>query len=274
MFFPTAEVRRACRLLNLSGLLCFDASWLKASGSSCLHHLTTLSHTSMHAPSHHNTITSSATTPRDTSLSHPPYQPQHIHAPRTPSLHSRPQPCPPASRLPFNGVRDVTVATPDGECLHGYAWPPSETPGRLGCNLSRVWLVVMHGNAGNRHPRMPWFAMLREQLGCGIICVDYRGYGGSTGEPSQAGLYADGEAVAEWVAKSGVVPTGDKVVLYGESIGSSVVTHMATRAVFDGLILHAPFTSVAEAGQLIYPFLPVKVTDAGEGGRGRVCVPG
>jgi len=171
--------------------------------------------------------------------------------------------CPPGASLAaegMSGVRDVEITTADGETLKAYAWAPLGAPGLLGRPLGDVWLVVMHGNAGTRYMRMGWFHMLRRQLGVGILAVDYRGYGGSTGAPSQAGLYADGEAVVAWLrgGAGGLVPADHRVVLYGESIGSSVCTWMATRARFDGLILHAPFTSVAEAGQMIYPILPVK----------------
>lgn len=123
----------------------------------------------------------------------------------------------------------------------------------------RTWLIILHGNAGDRYDRLTWFHMLKESLGCGVVCFDYRGYGGSSGAPSQRGLYLDGEAVATWAREGGVIPRGDRVVLYGESIGSSVATWMATKRRFDGLVLQAPFTSIADAGQILYPFLPVKV---------------
>jgi uncharacterized protein len=122
----------------------------------------------------------------------------------------------------------------------------------------RTWLVLMHGNAGTRFDRMPWYAMLRASLDVGIVCWDYRGYGGSSGSPSQKGFYADGDAVNAWLDQGGVIPAQDRVCLYGESIGTSVCVHMATQRAAAGLVLHAPPTSVADAGQDIYWFLPVK----------------
>lgn len=175
----------------------------------------------------------------------------------------------------------MTVVTDDGETIHGYSWPPPATPaGGVGASASSppVWLVVFHGNAGTREDRLPWLAWLRRTLGVGITIWDYRGYGGSTGQPSQRGLYLDGRAVARWCGRcasddsggvgsntpcapaEGAPPRNARCVLYGESIGSSVATWAATAhgSCFDGLVLHAPFTSVTDAGAANYWFLPVR----------------
>lgn len=53
---------------------------------------------------------------------------------------------------------------------------------------------MLHGNAGNRYHRLPWMDMLRSSLGVNVVMLDYRGYGGNPGEPSEEGLIADAEA--------------------------------------------------------------------------------
>ena len=72
--------------------------------------------------------------------------------------------------------------------------------------------------------------------------------------PSEAGFYADGAAALNFLASCGI--TQNRIVLYGESLGSGVAVRLAAQREFAGLILEAPFTSVAEVAQYHYAVIP------------------
>jgi uncharacterized protein len=143
-------------------------------------------------------------------------------------------------------AREVRLATADGLDLLAWYLPPAE-PGR-------PVLAYFHGNGGHigyRAERLRRFA----RAGLGVLFLEYRGYGGNPGKPSEAGLYADARAGLDFLAAEGVAP--DRLVLYGESLGGGVAVEMATEREIAALVLEAPFTSVAAVGRHHYPFLPV-----------------
>jgi fermentation-respiration switch protein FrsA (DUF1100 family) len=142
------------------------------------------------------------------------------------------------------GFEDVTLTTEDGERV--VAWYRPAEPGR-------ATLLYFHGNGGsllNRRDR----AKLLTEGGRGILLASYRGYSGSTGSPSETGLRIDARAAYDWLATR--VPA-DRIVLYGESLGSGVAVRLATERPVAGLILDAPFTSTADVAGHHYWYLPV-----------------
>ena len=87
--------------------------------------------------------------------------------------------------------------------------------------------------------------------------LDYRGYGGNPGSPTEQGLAADARAAHHHlVADRGVPPA--RLVLFGESLGAAVATRLAQERPVGGLVLRSPFTSLADVGALHYPLLPVR----------------
>jgi len=144
--------------------------------------------------------------------------------------------------------RSVFIPTGDGEKLAGwYAAPP-----RDGAPV----IVYFQGNAqavADRYERFDHF----HREGYGVLAINYRGYGGSTGSPSEAGLIADGRAAIGFLKAQGV--RQQRMILYGESLGSGVVMQLAaaeaTRPA--ALILEAPYASAADIARGIYWFLPV-----------------
>jgi fermentation-respiration switch protein FrsA (DUF1100 family) len=123
---------------------------------------------------------------------------------------------------------------------------------------SARWVLVLHGNAGNlATPGRPEHDRQLHDLGLGILAPDYRGYGESEGKPSEAGLYADARSAYEFLRDSLGIPP-NRIVIYGHSLGSAVATHLATSVDAAGLILEGSFTSVADLGQEIYPWVPVR----------------
>jgi pimeloyl-ACP methyl ester carboxylesterase len=88
-----------------------------------------------------------------------------------------------------------------------------------------------------------------------VLLLEYRGYGGNPGHPTEAGLAADVRAGRSFLAREGW--TADRILYYGESLGCGVVTELAAHDPPAGLILRSPFVDLAAAGQRHYPFLPV-----------------
>ena len=116
-------------------------------------------------------------------------------------------------------------------------------------------IVYLQGNAGNIAGRVPKLRPFRA-AGYGVLLVGYRGYGGNPGTPSETGLLADGQAGLTYLTDAGVPP--DRVVLFGESLGTAVAVRLAASNRVAALILEAPFTSVIDAGRYHYPLLPVE----------------
>lgn len=115
-------------------------------------------------------------------------------------------------------------------------------------------LLFFHGNAGNVSHRLERSKMLVEALGLDIFLVDYRGYGASTGRPSEEGLYADAEAIFQAAIARGFRP--EQILLFGESLGCAVAVEMARRHPCRAAILETPFLSIPAMARAIYPFLP------------------
>lgn len=142
----------------------------------------------------------------------------------------------------------VTIATEDGERLAAW-WVPA--PGARGA------VLLFHGNAGNISHRIDYLAMFH-RLGYSTLIVDYRGYGESTGSPSEEGTYRD--ALASWrhlTATRGVRP--QDIVIVGESLGGAIASWLAARQAPRALILASSFTSVNDLGAEIYWFVPVRL---------------
>ncbi len=95
-------------------------------------------------------------------------------------------------------------------------------------------------------------------MGYGVLLVDYRGYGASSGKPSEEGTYLDAQAAWQWLtAGRGIKPGA--IVLAGESLGGAVAAELAARVQPQALILASTFTSVPDLGSEIYPWLPVRL---------------
>ena len=142
------------------------------------------------------------------------------------------------------GVREVQLTTPDGLDLLSWYLPPRE---------GRPVIAYFHGNGGSmihRADRVRRFA--RE--GYGVLLVEYRGYGGNPGAPSEAGLFTDARAGLEFLRVEAIA--AGRIVLYGESLGTAVAVYAATQLPAGAVVLESPFTSIAAVAQHHYPFVP------------------
>lgn len=157
-------------------------------------------------------------------------------------------PVPPAATV-LPGARDVRLPTSDGLTLG--AWYVPATGADLG-----VSVLVAPGNAGDRSLRAPLAEALRAR-GMSVLLLDYRGYGGNPGDPTEEGLALDVRAARSYlVDELGVAP--ERVIYFGESLGAAVVSELATEHPPGGMLLRSPFTSLADVAATHYPFLPVR----------------
>jgi fermentation-respiration switch protein FrsA (DUF1100 family) len=121
----------------------------------------------------------------------------------------------------------------------------------------RVTVLVFNGNAGNRAHRSPLAAALHRH-GLQVLLVDYRGYGGNPGTPTEQGLAADSRAARAFLANRPDVDSS-RLVYFGESLGTAVAVDLAVEHPPAALVLRSPFTSMGDLGQHHYPFLPVRL---------------
>lgn len=122
---------------------------------------------------------------------------------------------------------------------------------------SDMWLLICHGNYGNiGYGQRPEYYALMRDVGVNQFVFDYRGFGDSTGEPDEAGLYDDAMASYRYVTETLHVPA-DHIVIYGHSLGSGVAIELASRVPAAGLVVEGAYTSVVGQGQVRYPYLPV-----------------
>ncbi|MEU4744165.1 alpha/beta fold hydrolase, partial [Actinosynnema sp. NPDC023658] len=153
----------------------------------------------------------------------------------------------PAAGEVVAGGRDVTLTTGDGLRLTAWHFP---------VDPARATVLVAPGNAGNRHLRVPLARALTAR-GLSVLLLDYRGYGGNPGDPTEAGLALDVRAAREFLVRDAGVPPG-RLLYFGESLGAAVVAELATEHPPAGLVLRSPFTDLASVGAHHYPFLPVR----------------
>lgn len=146
----------------------------------------------------------------------------------------------------------VDLRTEDGETLHGW-WLPPPGSGRP----SRGTVLFFHGNAGNISHRLDYLRMFH-RLGYATLAIDYRGYGRSTGSPSEKGTYRDALAAWRWLGQARKVKPQD-IVIAGESLGGGVASWLAAQHTPRALLLLSTFTSVPDLGAQIYPLLPVRL---------------
>lgn len=169
--------------------------------------------------------------------------------------------------LPDGQVHNIRVETADGLDLHGWHVLPEgrSAADRAECDrelaAGRPLVLFFSGNAGNRRYRMPEFQVLTS-VGCDVFLFDYRGYGENGGSPSEESLAADARAVWNYATQQRQVAP-ERIVLYGESLGSGVAVRLAAE-VCDagtppaGIILRSTFSSLVDAGAHHYPWLPVR----------------
>lgn len=140
-------------------------------------------------------------------------------------------------------TEEVSITTADGETINGI-YHPGEKP---------TTILYFHGNAGSLKD---WQYIARDftDLGYGVLVIDYRGFGKSTGKISEDGLYLDGKAALQFLKNQKGTAVKD-IIIYGRSIGSGVATELASNTQTKGLVLEAPFTDLKRLANQKMPLL-------------------
>lgn len=150
----------------------------------------------------------------------------------------------------IDGARDVTLRTSDGLELGAWFVPASPA---LDLHMA---VLVAPGNGGNRWGRAALAGELSRR-GLAVLLMDYRGYGGNPGSPTEDGLAKDAMAAALSIEELGY--PAERTIYFGESLGTGVVTALQARRAPAGLVLRSPFTELADVGAHHYPWLPVRM---------------
>lgn len=142
----------------------------------------------------------------------------------------------------------VNIPTEDGETLYAWWVPAQDAHGTI---------LFFHGNAGNISHRIDYLRMFH-RLGYAMLIFDYRGYGKSTGSPSEEGTYRDATAAWRWLTQTRGIGPGE-IVYVGESLGGAVASWLAVQHAPRALVLLSTFTSAPDLGAQVYPFIPVRL---------------
>jgi len=144
------------------------------------------------------------------------------------------------------GVAVEHVATKDGLSLLAWYAPPNDPSGFV--------VLYLHGNGGNiayRAERLRRFA----RAGWGTLLLEYRGYGGNPGTPTEEGLVQDAQAGLAALHRRGVA--SEQVLIWGESLGCGVAVRLASEHRVAALLLEAPYTSITALARRQFRFVPV-----------------
>jgi len=146
------------------------------------------------------------------------------------------------------GAEDVWFTAADGTRLHGWYFARAES-------RNAGTIIYFHGNGGNIR-NVGWLAQSFAQRAFNVLLFDYRGYGLSDGKATdESGLYLDGEAALQFVV-SEKQKAPDRIILYGQSLGTAVATETATRCTCGALILESGFSSASSLGSRVLPWVP------------------
>jgi hypothetical protein len=143
-------------------------------------------------------------------------------------------------------AREMTVTTTDGLPLLAWYMQPMRDDAPV--------VLYLHGNAGHIGHRAYRLGPYH-QLGWGVLLLEYRGYGGNSGRPSEAGLITDARGGLAALRAMGLAP--DRIVLWGESLGSGLAVRLAVEQAVGAVVLEAPYTSITDIARARFPFVPV-----------------
>jgi len=146
----------------------------------------------------------------------------------------------------LSNVQEIILTTPDAERLVAWYAPAAN---------NKPTILYFHGNGAGLIDRAERMGKYQAE-GFGFFIPAYRSYAGSSGSPSEEALIKDARLAYDYLLKQGVRP--EDIVVFGESLGSSVAIQLAVSVKVGAVVLESPFTSAANVGALRYPFLPVR----------------
>jgi len=123
-------------------------------------------------------------------------------------------------------------------------------------STSRPTILFFHGNAGNISHRLPNIAQMIYHLNCNVMIVSYRGYGKSTGFPSEEGIKKDAQAALEYLLTRTDIDK-NQIILFGRSLGGAVASYLCSKNQdkIKGLIIENTFLSIPDMISVVFPAL-------------------
>ena len=118
-------------------------------------------------------------------------------------------------------------------------------------------LVFFHGNAGSLENRIYKLNLIKD-FDLNFLIIAYRGFSGNKGKPTEKGLYEDALSALKWLKNNHSIKDKD-IIIYGESLGTSISIEVSQNKKYSGIILESPFTSMTDAAKHYYPYLPVSL---------------
>lgn len=151
----------------------------------------------------------------------------------------------PLAAAGFPQAQEVWLNPSDGERIIAWHVPPRD---------DKPVVLYFHGNGGSLRLRVDRFQKIAA-AGVGLLAVSYRGYGGSTGTPTEAGLIEDARAAYAFAAER----YAGRIAVWGESLGTGVAVALASEQPVTHVILDAPYTATVDVAADLYWFLPVRL---------------
>ena len=151
----------------------------------------------------------------------------------------------PPAAAGFPAAQEVHLNPADGERVIAWHVPPRG---------ERPVVLYFHGNGGSLRLRVDRFQRIAAD-GVGLVALSYRGYGGSTGTPTEQGLIEDARAAYAFAAER----YPGRIAVWGESLGTGVAVALAAEKPVTHVILDAPYTSTLDVAANVYWFLPVRL---------------
>ena len=142
-------------------------------------------------------------------------------------------------------IKEIFIPSTEGITLKSWFYKNSN---------NKYTVLFFHGNAGELGNRIYKLNELKN-LNLNYLIISWRGFSGNKGSPTEQGLYNDAKSAVEWLEKNNIKK--NKIILYGESLGTGVAVEIGQNQDFAGIILESPYTSIVDAAKIYYPYLPV-----------------
>lgn len=166
--------------------------------------------------------------------------------------------------------QDVIFRAADGTGLHGWFFPSISRAGAR--PLDNLTIMVLHGVGGNISHRLDYVSSLLSHLTANIFLFDYRGYGRSSGSPTEEGTFLDAEAALQTL-RGMLCVQQDRIVLIGHSLGGAIAIETAARVgdQVSGLVVESSFTTGRDVARLLFPVVPDPAMPAFYDSINRIC---
>jgi hypothetical protein len=154
---------------------------------------------------------------------------------------------PPPTQFGLHDIDVIHFKAADGAPL--FAWYAAPT------SSDAFVVLYLHGNGGHIGYRAHRLHRMTG-LGWGVLLLEYRGFGGNPGAPTETGLMQDARAALDELGRRDIA--AERILLWGESLGTGLAVVLAVEQDVAAVLLESPYTSIADAAQIHYPYVPAR----------------